>query len=344
MSYMAAAPNIQQLEDLLSEPTPAVMAALAKLKGDIIVLGVAGKMGPSLARMIKRGSDSPGVKRRVIGVARFTAKEIESQLRSGGIETFQCDLLDEAAVEKLPEAPNVLYLAGMKFGATRQGALTWAMNSYLPAVVSKKYFRSRIVALSTGNVYGLGAVKDGGSPEFTPPAPMGEYAMSCLGRERIFEHFSRQQNTPMALIRLNYACDLRYGVLVDLAQRVWSGEAIDLTMRHFNTIWQGDANAMILQAFGHVTSPPLVLNVTGLETLSVREVCERFGKIMGRGPKFKGTEAPTALLSDARLAAKMFGPPRVTAELLVEWVADWIMRGGASLGKPTQFESREGRF
>jgi hypothetical protein len=341
---MGGVPNIQQLEDLLSEPTPSVISTLAKLNGDIIILGVAGKMGPSLARMIKRASDTPGIKRRVIGVARFTAKEVESQLRSGGVETIQCDLLDEAAVEELPEAPNVLYLAGMKFGATGQEALTWAMNSYLPALVSKKFFRSRIVALSTGNVYGLRAVQDGGSPEFTPPAPLGEYAMSCLGRERIFEHFSRQQNTLMALIRLNYACDLRYGVLVDLAQRVWAGETIDLTMGYFNTIWQGDANTMILEAFGHVSSPPLVLNVTGLETLSVREVCERFGKIMGRGPKFRGTEAPTALLSDARLAAKMFGPPRITAEQLVEWVADWTMRGGASLGKPTHFESREGRF
>jgi nucleoside-diphosphate-sugar epimerase len=218
------------------------------------------------------------------------------------------------------------------------------MNSYLPAVVSKKYCRSRIVALSTGNVYGLTPVKDGGSPEFAHPSPVGEYAQSCLGRERILEYFSRQFKTSMALIRLNYACDLRYGVLVDLAQRVWKGGVIELAMGHFNTIWQGDANAMILQAFGHAACPPLILNVTGLETLSVRWVCERFGQIMGKTPDLRGEEAPTALLSNATLAADMFGHPRVNAEQLIGWVADWVMRGGPVLGKRTHFESREGRF
>src|SRR5258706_6541529 len=270
------------LEDLLSEPTPGVIATLAKIEGDVIVLGAAGKMGPSLARMIKRASDAAGTKRRVIGVARFSARNAEAQLRSDGVETIQCDLLDEAAVDLLPGASNVLYLAGMKFGATGQEAMTWAMNSYVPAVVSKKYCRSRIVALSTGNVYGLTPVKDGGSPEAVLPSPVGEYAMSCLGRERIFEYFSRQVMIPMELIRLNYACDLRYGVLVDLAQRVWSGKPIDLAMGYFNTIWQGDANAMILQAFGHTTCPPSIFNVTGPETLGVRAICERFGQIMGR--------------------------------------------------------------
>jgi nucleoside-diphosphate-sugar epimerase len=294
--------------------------------------------------MIKRASDSAGTKRRVIGAARFSARNVETQLRSDGVETIQCDLLDETAVERLPEAPNVLYLAGMKFGATRQEAMTWAMNSYLPAVVCKKYRRSRIVALSTGNVYGLTPVKDGGSPEGALPSPVGEYAMSCLGRERIFEYFSRQAQAPMALIRLNYACDLRYGVLVDLAQRVWSGKPIDLAMGYFNTIWQGDANAMILQTFGHTVSPPSVFNVTGPETLGVRTVCERFGQIMRREARYAGTESSTALLSDARRAVQMFGLPRVSAEQLIGWVADWVMRDAPLLGKPTHFESREGMF
>jgi nucleoside-diphosphate-sugar epimerase len=294
--------------------------------------------------MIKRASDSANAKRRVIGVARFSTGNAEARLRSDGIETIRCDLLDEAAVEGLPEAPNVLFLAGMKFGSTGQEAMTWAMNSYLPAVVSKKYHRSRIVALSTGNVYGLMTAKDGGSRESALPSPVGEYAMSCLGRERIFEYFSRRFKTPMALVRLNYACDLRYGVLVDLAKRVRDKEPIDLAMGYFNTIWQGDANAMILRAFGQTESPPAIFNVTGPETLAVRDVCERFGKIMNRQPKFAGVEASTALVSDAQRALKLFGSPRVSAEQLIGWVADWVMRDGPSLDKPTHFESREGKF
>jgi hypothetical protein len=265
-------------------------------------------------------------------------------LRRWGIETIQCDLLDEAAVQKLPDAPNVLYLAGMKFGSTGQEAMTWAMNNYLPAIVSKKFCRSRIVALSTGNVYGLSSANDGGSAETAPLTPVGDYAMSCLGRERMFEHFSLQLKIPVALIRLNYACDLRYGVLVDLAQKVRDGVTIDLSMGYFNTIWQGDANAMILQAFGQTTYPPTVFNVTGMEILAVREVCKRFGSLMNREPKLTGTEASSALLSNAARAIQLFGEPTVNAEKLIAWVADWVMRGGVSLDKPTHFESRDGRF
>jgi hypothetical protein len=211
-------------------------------------------------------------------------------------------------------------------------------------VISKKYRKGRIVALSTGNVYGLINVKEGGSVETASLAPVGDYAMSCLGRERIFQHFSQQLKIPMTLIRLNYACDLRYGVLVDLARKVRDGITIDLSMGFFNTLWQGDANAMILQAFDHATYPPTVLNVTGRETLAVRDVCERLGGLMERSPKFVGRESPTALLSDARRASQLFGAPRVSAETLISWVADWVMRGGASLDKPTHFESRDGKF
>jgi nucleoside-diphosphate-sugar epimerase len=332
-----------ELDDRLSEPTPDVIATLGRLVGDLLVLGVAGKMGPTLTRMAKRASDAVGVRRRVIGVARFSAGG-ESELRAHGIDTIRCDLLDASAVARLPDVANVLFLAGRKFGSTGDEAATWATNAYLPGLVCERYRHSRVVALSTGNVYGLVPVAGGGSCEDDPPRPVGEYAMSCLGRERVFEHFSRRNGTPVALVRLNYACDLRYGVLVDLAKKVWTGELIDLRMGHFNTIWQGDANAMVLQALDHATSPPFIVNVTGPEVLSVRAVAERFGRRMNRPVRCNGTEDVTALLSDARRASGMRGTPRVTTDLLIEWVADWVIRGGRNLDKPTHFESRDGRF
>jgi nucleoside-diphosphate-sugar epimerase len=379
--------NVHQLEALLSEPTLGVVQTMGRMEGDLIVLGVAGKMGPSLARMARRASDLAGRERRVIGVARFSAAEVRAKLEGHGIETIGCDLLDEEAVRQLPDAPNVLYLAGMKFGATGQESLTWAMNSHLPAIVCRRFPRSRIVAFSTGNVYGLvpaaggrqtitgvgmarphvrpekGASEgDGPSPprsldlhELAPatgagsletdqPAPIGEYAMSCLGRERIFEHFSRAQRTAVALIRLNYACDLRYGVLVDLAQKVLAGAPVDLAMSWFNTIWQGDANAMTLCCFDHAASPPLTLNLTGPELLNVRATCEQFGELLGREPVFASQESPTALLSNAQRAFSLFGHPRVSAAQLITWVADWLRRGAPTLNRPTHFESRNGKF
>ena len=336
--------NLEQLEDLLSEPTPEVVQTLGRLEGDLIVLGVAGKMGPSLARMARRASDLAGSRRRIIGVARFFSAGLEAELQRHGIETIRRDLLDEEAVQRLPEAPNVLYLAGMKFGATGQESLTWAMNTHLPAIVCRKFARSRIVAFSTGNVYGLGPAASGGSLETDVPAPVGEYAMSCLGRERIFEHFSRILGTRVVLVRLNYACDLRYGVLLDLAQRVLAGAPVDLGMSWFNTLWQGDANAMTFRCFDHVATPPLVLNLTGPELLNVRETCERLGKLLGRQPVFAGTESSTALLSNARRAFSLFGPPRVSADRLLSWVAAWLRQGGPTLNKPTHFEARNGRF
>jgi nucleoside-diphosphate-sugar epimerase len=336
--------NLEQLEDLLSKPTPEVVQTLDRLEGDLIVLGVAGKMGPSLARMARRASEVAGSRRRIIGVARFSSAGLEAELRRQGIETIQCDLLDEEAVQQLPEAPNVLYLAGMKFGATGQESLTWAMNTHLPAIVCRKFARSRVVAFSTGNVYGLATATGGGSLETDVPAPVGEYAMSCLGRERVFEHFSRTRGTQVGLARLNYACDLRYGVLVDLAQKVLAGAPIDLGMSWFNTIWQGDANAMTLRCFDHVASPPLVFNLTGPELLNVRETCERLAKLLGRQPLVVGTESPTALVSNARRAFDLFGLPRVSADRLLTWVAAWLQLGGSTLNKPTHFEARDGRF
>jgi nucleoside-diphosphate-sugar epimerase len=336
--------DVNQLEELLSEPTEGVVETMRRLEGDIIVLGVAGKMGPTLARMAKRASELAGVKRRVIGVSRFSSGDQEREYQKYGLETICCDLLDEIAVRKLPDVRNVVYMAGMKFGSTGQEAKTWAMNTYLPAIVCKKFVGSRIVAFSTGNVYGLVPVASGGSLESDVPNPVGEYAMSCLGRERMFEHFSRAAKIPLATVRLNYACELRYGVLVDLAKNVFAGAPIDLSMGWLNTIWQGDANGMALQCFDHVTFPPLLVNVAGPEKLSVRNVCEQLAQRMGKAVSFLGTEAPTALLSNGQRAFKLFGKPRFSANQLCEWIADWVMRGGATLGKPTHFESRDGKF
>ncbi len=336
--------DIDQLDDLLSEPTPLTVETLAKLDGDLLLLGVGGKMGPTLARMARRALDQAGSRRRVIGVARFSNPAHKDRLQQHGIETIRCDLLDPAYLERLPDAANVLFMTGMKFGSTGQEALTWAMNCHLPALVAQRFRRSRIVAFSTGNVYGLSKPADGGSRETDTLQPQGEYAMSCVGRERIFEHFSRALGTPMAILRLNYATELRYGVLVDVAQRVWTGEPVPLAMGHLNALWQGDANAMALCAFARVSSPPFVVNLAGPETLSVRRVAEEFGRLLDRTVTFAGTEAPDALLSNGQLGHQLFGKPRVTAPRMIAWIADWVRRGGLSLDKPTHFESRDGRF
>jgi nucleoside-diphosphate-sugar epimerase len=337
-------PNEVALEDMLSQPTEAVVEACQRLKGDVIVLGVGGKMGPSLARMVRRASDLAGVRRRVLGVSRFGSGDLESRLEADGIVTYRCDLLDESAVDQLPDAANVIYLAGMKFGARGQEARTWAMNAYVPALVCRRYRHSKFVSFSSGNVYGLAPVAGGGSKETDAPAPVGEYAMSCLGRERIFDHFSRAWNIPVVLIRLNYACELRYGVLVDIAVKIAAGQPVDTTMGYFNTIWQGDAHGMAVQSFALAASPPLTLNLTGPELLSIREVGTELAKRMDKPVTFIGSESSTAILSDASTAIKRFGPPRVSADLLMDWIADWVKRGGQSLNKPTHFEIRDGVF
>jgi nucleoside-diphosphate-sugar epimerase len=333
-----------QLEDLLSRPPPGVIEVLRRLDGDILLLGVGGKIGPSLARMAKRAAEAAGVRRRVIGVSRLAKVDLADQLHDAGVETIACDFLDEAQVSQLPEVRNVIFLAGMKFGSTMQPAMTWAVNSYLPAVICRKYRRSRILAYSTGNIYGLTPVGKGGSQEQDAPNPVGEYAMSCLGRERIFEYFSHMFQIPAALFRLNYACELRYGVLVDLAQRVWTGQPVELTMGYFNTIWQGDANAIALQTLGHASAPPLILNVTGPEQLSVRELAKQFGQLMGKRVNFVGQESAHALLSNAQASHRLFGPPQVGIAEMVQWIAHWVMQGGSSLEKPTRFESPDGKF
>jgi nucleoside-diphosphate-sugar epimerase len=336
--------DIEDLEDRLSAPTESLVRAFRSFDGDIGVLGVGGKMGPTLARMAVRASQSAGSKRRVFGISRFSSGELESRLNAWGVQTIRCDLLNRADLSKLPEFPNIVYMAGMKFGSSGNEALTWAMNSFLPGLVSEKYASSRIVAFSTGNVYGLSSVSRGGSHDEDPLNPAGEYAMSCLGRERIFEHFSRTNHTEMAIIRLNYAVEMRYGVLLDIATRVYSGLPVALSMGYLNAIWQGDANAWSLEALAHVSSPPKIFNITGPELLIVRRVAETFGKRFGKAVKFEGTESEDALLSNAQKCLSLFGRPRVDAEQLIDWIADWVVRGGTSYAKPTHFEERAGRF
>lgn len=343
MSQTQAPGNEDHLEDLLSEPTAEGVETLRRCPGDLMVLGAAGKMGPSLSRMAQRAAQSAGLGQRVFAVSRFTAGD-ERWFQAYGIETIRCDLLDEAAVARLPDAANVIYMAGRKFGSTENESLTWAMNTHLPAIVCRRFRDSRIVAFSTGNVYPLVPATTGGSSEDDAPQPVGEYAMSCLGRERMFEHFSTTLGIRVALIRLNYACDLRYGVLVDLARKVWAGEPIDLSMGCFNTIWQGDANAMSLRALEHTRTPPWIVNVTGPERLSVRVVCERLGELLQKPARFIGVESETAFLSDARRGLKSLGPLRIDASQLIEWVANWISRGGRHLDKPTHFDVRDGRY
>ena len=344
MQVPASIRDVEQLEELLSEPSAAAIDAMRRIAGDVIVLGVAGKMGPTLARMVRRAIDAAGSAGRVIGVSRFSSSEQQRALERHGVETIRCDLLDESSLAALPDAPNVIYMAGRKFGSTGDESYTWAMNTYLPALVCRRYASSRIVAFSTGNVYGLTPKGRGGSREEDPPSPTGEYAISCLGRERMFEYFSRARGLSVAILRLNYASEMRYGVLTDLASRILRREPIAVTMGYFNVIWQADANAMALATLAHTSSPPFVVNLAGPEELSVRETCCDLARLMGVEVTFTGEEAPDALLSNGARARALFGEPRVDAAQLVKWTADWTLRGGDSLGKPTHFESRTGRF
>jgi nucleoside-diphosphate-sugar epimerase len=333
-----------ELDELLSRPTEGVIRALDASAGDVAILGAGGKMGPSVARMVRRAADQAGQPRRVLAVSRFGSGPVADQLAEAGVEVVRADLTDWASLASLPETPNVIFLAGQKFGTRALPSTTWVTNAVVPALVADRFRGSRIVALSTGNVYPLTLPARGGSREEDAPGPIGEYAWSCLGRERVLEHASRSRGTPVAIVRLNYAVDLRYGVLVDLALKVASGIPVDLRMGHVNVIWQGDASAQIVQCLGHAAVPPFVVNVTGPEVLPVREVAHEFGRLLGREPVFTGTEAPDALLSNTSRAQSLWGPPAISASRLITWVADWVSRGGVTLGRPTHFEQREGSF
>ena len=346
MSQSSCAPgSVDELEDNLSTPSAGVVATFSEIEGDLLILGVGGKMGPTLARMAKRASDAASIKRRIIGVSRFSSPQLPEQLASWGIETITCDLMNQDAIKLLPEVANIVFMTGLKFGASSNPALTWAMNCYLPALVSQRFPNSRIAVFSSGNVYGMTSVNTGtGSVEKDSVQPIGEYAMTVLGRERMFEYFSRRDDIPMALLRLNYSTELRYGVLVDLAEMVRDEKPIDLTTGYFNVIWQTDANAIALQTLTHVASPPLVINIAGCDLFRVRDVCQQFGRIMNKPVCFTGHESTDALLSNANKSYELIERPSTSAEQMIRWTAEWVMGRKENLGKSTHFASRNGKY
>ena len=328
------------LDEIMTRPSDALSADLAATPGDILVLGAAGKMGPTLCRLAKRADPA----RRVIAVARFSEAGLRERMESWGIECITADLMDPVALAAVPDAPNVVFMAARKFGSTGNEALTWAMNVLLPAAVAARFAASRIVFFSTGNVLPLVPVISGGADEATAPAPVGDYAASCLGRERVFQHAASSRGTPCFGVRLNYAIDLRYGVLHDIATKVLNGTPVPLSMGHANVIWQGDANAWTLRGLRHASADCPILNVTGPETVSIRWLAAQFAARLGKDAVLAGEEAPTALLSNAARAFSTFGYPRVSLAQMLDWVAGWVTSGGRALGKPTKFEVRDGRF
>ena len=332
-----------ELEERLTAPSEKDVAFASQLEGDVIILGAGGKMGPSLAVRIGRAIQSAGLNHRVIAVVRKHTNGVFGRV-SDRVEVVEADLLDPRGFDTLPEASNVVFMVGRKFGSTADLPLTWATNAWIAGLAAQRFRRSRIVMFSTGNVYPFVSVDGPGANEHTPVAPTGEYAQSVLARERIFEYFSNTNQTPILLFRLNYAIDLRYGVLLDICEKVSSGEPIDVTTGFVNVIWQGDANSYCLRSFALCDSPGRVLNVTGPKKLSVREVAQRFGHRLGKTPNFTGTEAGSALLSDASRCTELLGPPETSEDQLIEMTADWFSAGGMTLGKPTKFERRDGTF
>jgi nucleoside-diphosphate-sugar epimerase len=333
-----------ELEGLLSRPSEADQAALRDIDGDLLILGAGGKMGPSLAQRARRAADQAGVSKNIVAVSRFSDQAAEKLLRESGVETIRADLLDFDRLGALPDAPNVIFMAGRKFGSAGAPSLTWATNAALPARVAERYRNSKIVAFSSGNVYPFVPIASGGATEETAPGPVGEYAQSVLARERLFEFFSERYGIRVCLLRLNYAIDLRYGVLLDIGSNVFAGRPVNLSMSHVNAIWQGDANSVCLRSFSLCQSPPAVLNLTGPEVLAVHDIALRFGELLGRPPVFEGQAADTALLNNAGRCHRLFGYPSVTADEFIEWTAHWIQTSGPTWNKPTHFDAREGRF
>jgi nucleoside-diphosphate-sugar epimerase len=333
--------DVEHLEEVMTTPNPEVVAEFGDLNGDLIILGVGGKIGPTLARLAKRAAPE----KRIIGVARFSDKELCKKLTAWGIECIEADLLDRKQIETLPRPANVIFMAGRKFGSTGHEELTWAMNAYVPAMVAETYAESRIVAYSTGCVYPYVNVLQGAATETTPTMPPpGAYANSCVAREQMFRYFSRSRNTPGRIIRLNYAIDMRYGVLHDVAMRIFTGEPLSLTMGHVNVVWQGDANAMVLRALSRCTVPTTPINCSGPEIISVRWLAYAFGRRFGRTPVLTGTEAADGWLINTSHAMRLFGYPQVPLERMIDWQADWVSRGMPSLEKETHFEVRDGAF
>jgi len=332
------------LEEMLSLPTAESVKMFSEIDGDIMFLGIGGKIGPSLAMMAIRACEKAGVKKHIYGVSLFESEKQRKEIEDLGIETIHGDLLDIEFIRSLPQAKNVFFLAGMKFGSEENISLTWAVNSYMPALVAEHFKGSRIVAFSTGCVYPLVPIESGGSLESDTPTPVGEYAQSCLGRERMFEFGSKKYQTEVCLIRLNYSVELRYGVLVDIATKVKKQEAIDLSMGYFNVIWQGDVNDVVLRSLGICESPAKILNITGEKTLSVKQVALEFGKLFNVRPEFVSSEAQTALLNNSEQAFELFGRPKVSTQQIIKWIAGWLSEEKETLGKPTHYEVRDGKY
>lgn len=336
--------SVEKLEEMLSRPSGDLVKDIANIHGDILILGVGGKMGPSLAKLAMRAIKEAGLNKRVIGVSRFSEQGLKEELEDEGIETIAIDLLNDQELQSLPDVENVIYMAGKKFGTTGQEHFTWGMNAYLPGRVGEKFKKSNIVVFSSGNIYPFVSHGSSGATEDTAPDPRGEYAQSCLGRERIFEYFSHKYKIPMLIYRLNYAVDLRYGNLLEIAQMVQEERKIDLSIGHMNVIWQGDANEIAIRALLHCESPPKILNVTGPETISIRWAAEELGKLLGKTPRFKNQEEPDALLNNASHCHQLFGYPKVSLREMFALTADWVKAGGATLNKPTHFQERTGKF
>jgi len=333
-----------ELDELLTRPGAELVRFITSVRSPLVVLGAGGKMGPTLAVLARRAAEAAGHKLEVIAVSRFTDAKARTWLEERDVNTESCDLLDRAAVSRLPAALDVLYLVGVKFGTTQNPALTWAANTIAPALLSEHYAGSRIVALSTGNVYPLVPAGSGGAVESDPLTPLGEYANSAVGRERVFEFFSQRNRTRMALLRLFYAVELRYGVLRDLADKVWARQPVDLATGYFNCIWQGDANEMVIRSLALADAPPAAFNLTGNESCSVRTVAERLGHLLDRPVRFAGEEGDTALFGNTDKLCAALGRPATDLDTMLHWTAAWVKAGGRNLGKPTHFEARDGRF
>lgn len=336
--------NEETLNDLLTQPSDALVADMANIQGDIMVLGAGGKMGPTLCILAKRAAEKAGVNKRVIAVSRFSDKLAADQLRAQGIELISADLLEKEALQALPEVENIIFMAGKKFGTDGNEWETWAMNATLPAFVADKFRTSNIVVFSSGNTYPIVPLSSGGCDETDKQGPIGEYAMSCLARERAFEYASRKYGTKVFIYRLNFAVDLRYGVLYDMAEKILSGTPISVETPAFNIIWQGSANEIAIRGLLHAGAPAVAMNITGPETLSVRKTALELGKLLGKEPLFEGVEGNDAYLNNAALAMETFGYPSVSAKTLIRWQAEWLLAGGRGLGKPTHFEERKGSY